>query len=678
MVRILFAALVVGVTALVLALALASVPVKIVIDPTSPLHNLSISEIEDAYSVSHKTTTRGDVDVWRTRWGYYLAHRIKAFLRNQTAIFVRVQEPPTIHFRSKLTSAQTQQTEDAAARKPAASSVRWHADVVVDGTDGSLRAFLEKDQLSRGRIRVVMPDGIIFEARRTELRDHRGGFLLWFGTLTKHEGTLIMLASETDALQITIYTPQGTYFADLDSSNARGVDMSDYIVTLTRSLPEESQTHEPKSRELSSNKRSSVGQFGETCREDEHGPPSPADETSHRAIKVRAMTTQYASSLGIDLNSRLINAEFFLNVALRNSGARSRVSISLADTLIPNSSTPEEEKTRVIDALIDVARRARVSEPTSELTKNLKETEIYARVEERLSPTDELALIITGSRPPDGSCGWASSIPATTTSYFAIVAGDDNCLIRDQSVAHEIGHLVGGHHELEDEGQTMPPTSHGYIRVTPDGEEGDIMSTARRRLMRFSSGKRARKCNDALLGNKAFADSVDAFNSYSGRYPDQNATAEDEYPSCGDTQLIVPIEGGSACRENGYDSAFYHEPNKSELLELERVRLEDYAKTVLAPRLQRSQGRQKGQKPAIIVAGHTDSKGSDASNLGLSLQRAEDVVPRLRGVLATLGLYPSIRPCAYGKRRLACREEGTEIDVEKAKAANRRIEVFVQ
>lgn len=72
---------------------------------------------------------------------------------------------------------------------------------------------------------------------------------------------------------------------------------------------------------------------------------------------------------------------------------------------------------------------------------------------------------------------------------------------------------------------------------------------------------------------------------------------------------------------------------------------------------------------AIEIGGHTDSRGTEAANLALSLDRAEQVMAELEA----LGVTNELDARGWGERRLLV----TPDDTPEAQQANRRIDFFV-
>jgi hypothetical protein len=71
----------------------------------------------------------------------------------------------------------------------------------------------------------------------------------------------------------------------------------------------------------------------------------------------------------------------------------------------------------------------------------------------------DLAVLLTGHQP--GHCGVVYGLPASASTAFAVVAED--CAVDKHTFAHEVGHLFGAAHNLEDDAGSAPyPYGHGY------------------------------------------------------------------------------------------------------------------------------------------------------------------------------------------------------------------------
>ena len=84
----------------------------------------------------------------------------------------------------------------------------------------------------------------------------------------------------------------------------------------------------------------------------------------------------------------------------------------------------------------------------------------------------DFCILIAQNSDFYGFCGVADRLEATRSSSFCLVA--NNCMGRNLSFAHELGHLLGAHHDV-DNGRNAPyPYAHGYIYFT--GRWRTIMS----------------------------------------------------------------------------------------------------------------------------------------------------------------------------------------------------------
>lgn len=73
----------------------------------------------------------------------------------------------------------------------------------------------------------------------------------------------------------------------------------------------------------------------------------------------------------------------------------------------------------------------------------------------------------------------------------------------------------------------------------------------------------------------------------------------------------------------------------------------------------------------VLVVGHTDTVGTDAHNEELSLARAEEVEAFLTDEVGSLDVTTEGR----GPRELLAPEEGTDAEIDHARALNRRVEI---
>ncbi len=88
-----------------------------------------------------------------------------------------------------------------------------------------------------------------------------------------------------------------------------------------------------------------------------------------------------------------------------------------------------------------------------------------------------------------------------------------------------------------------------------------------------------------------------------------------------------------------------------------------------------AQALQSQDSRGLLIAGHTDSVGSEEDNMKLSEQRAKAVAEALDEKLGP-GWEISIE--WHGESKPAAKESGSEAEVDAARARNRRVEVTVQ
>ncbi len=401
----------------------------------------------------------------------------------------------------------------------------------------------------------------------------------------------------------------------------------------------------------------------------------------------------------------LDKAQQNINEALKRSLIRGRFKILQPFERIELAKTaPDEWKVLKID-LPQFYKLVRTSGPGLDLADAWAPYAELQRLRRRHNANVVALITLNAAEAADGL---TARIPANDNLFFTVVqagrnfemsshstdAAQDN-LAGGHTLAHELGHLVGAMHQVQQPGQRVPPSSHGFeFELDHSGERvpvGTLESQFHRRLLAFSN--RCGLCGDHPLGQAWFADSVPTIERQMVEVADLGRDESKRAASRRSVCEAYPRESPvSTPDQQGFEDCaaepmiFRFDPFKSELADPSRL---NACAAQLANRIEsRDQKimddstRRGAVRPVAIVAGYADAQGAEADNIGLSWQRADYGARTIRQALMKseqrakydIPLYV----CYYGETRPLCDENKAKpAQLDACRYANRRIEVSV-
>jgi outer membrane protein OmpA-like peptidoglycan-associated protein len=485
--------------------------------------------------------------------------------------------------------------------------------------------------------------------------------------------------SETTSTQSALIAPMPT----ADSTHP------EYAVEQTLSLAETSSVASPTPTPAAPIVQNSVETEGESptgCFEDKKGtaPNPPAADTV--TVRVLPVVTQAVSQSNVKIDGVIGDDGTALNNALFWSGIRIHVEF-LPAAMVSDQDFGVTSDTELIAQLLrasDLFQRAASQVLTAQELGRL--VPAYKQLNDLRHGAHADVAVVLQATTPKGLGGWTPAIPANDTLFYSMVFADTpNSISGDgNTLEHEVGHLLGGRHNIEQPFETVPPTSHGYLFKIYDSKQheahdvGTMMTRAAKRVILRYSNLESNPCNGDKLGIPRLADEATTMNSNGvlvARLHDQPGSVEPPAANVAVCRSVLLARSAPDPRSCGAKSptVFYFDAGQYELPAAEGDRADAY----IAKDLERDFEKAADDStipgiPIVIVAGHASFKGSNQVNDWYSLERAHAVASRFDKLPFDKKVPVFI--CAYGNRRPACAEGKNDT---KGAKGNQRAEISV-
>jgi outer membrane protein OmpA-like peptidoglycan-associated protein len=441
---------------------------------------------------------------------------------------------------------------------------------------------------------------------------------------------------------------------------------------------------------LGPNLVATVGESKSGCVEDTIAAPDRADMPT---IHILPIVTRAVSDLlgSANVNDDIATNERQVNNALFWSNINLRVKFLPAEIVDDQTFGTADDKA-LMEALLDAARRfqrsaARVLrvDELSDLVPAYKELRRL-----RDDAKADVVVVLLDRSPQDGG-GWTAAIPANDILFYSIVNGGQDATVvgSGNPLQHEIGHLFGGRHGMEESPETAPPSSHGY--GFHDGKLGDVgtmMTRNVKRIWRYSN-PHAAPCNGVRLGVPRVTDEAQAIEANGGLVALLHIAPGTLRPPAADAAVCRELLNAPAepeTRSCGTDSptVFYFESGKAALSPKEKARVDDFISNHLLRAFDNAGDRADADVtnnvrtfaaiPVVVLEGHASySTGSREINDWYSFERAQAISDRIDALLTKRHRLP-VFICAYGNQRPTCTEGNGD---KKGASGNQRAEISI-